>query len=96
MDVATFTIRVDDELKTAFAAAAKAKDRTGGQLIRDFMREFVQRSGDTAAYDAWFRSHVEAGLADIEAGRVVSNEEVEAESAKWQAEVLQRAKKDER
>lgn len=96
MNVATFTIRVDDELKTAFAAAAKAKDRTGGQLVRDFMRDFVQRSSDTASYDAWFRRQVDAGLADIEAGRVVSNEEVEADSARWLAELPQRTTKDER
>jgi predicted transcriptional regulator len=96
MDVATFTIRVDDELKTAFAAAAKAKDRTGGQLIRDFMREFVQRSPDAATYDAWFRRQVEAGRADIAAGRWRSNEEVEAESAKWRAELLRRAEENER
>lgn len=39
----TFTFRVDETLKNDFAAAAKARDRTGAQLLRDFMRSFVQQ-----------------------------------------------------
>ena len=38
----TFTFRVDDVLKGWFAAAAKLRDRNGAQLLRDFMRDFVQ------------------------------------------------------
>ena len=40
---ATFTFRVDENLKTEFATAAKSRDRTGAQLLRDFMREYVKR-----------------------------------------------------
>ena len=43
MSEATFTFRVDEALKNDFTSAAKARDRTGAQLLRDFMREFVQR-----------------------------------------------------
>lgn len=43
MSESTVVIRVDEELKTAFASAAKAADRTASQLLRDFMREFVSR-----------------------------------------------------
>ena len=43
MSEATFTFRVDDALKSEFAQAAKARDRTGAQLLRDFMREYVKR-----------------------------------------------------
>ena len=39
MSEATFTFRVDQTLKNAFSTAAKAHDRTGAQLLRDFMRE---------------------------------------------------------
>lgn len=45
MPDATFTFRVEDELKAAFTAAAKAHDRTGAQLLRDFMRDYVGRQG---------------------------------------------------
>ncbi len=38
MTESTFTFRVDDSLKAEFSQAAKAKDRTGAQLLRDYMR----------------------------------------------------------
>ncbi|HBP5172452.1 TPA: hypothetical protein L5674_006381 [Pseudomonas aeruginosa] len=39
-----FTCRVDADLKRAFLRAAKAHDRPASVLIRDFMRDYVQRS----------------------------------------------------
>jgi predicted transcriptional regulator len=81
-------------LKTEFAAAAKAKDRTGGQLIRDFMRDFVLKAREDASYDAWYRKKVEAGRADVAAGRTHSSEEVEAHFAKLRAELLRKADED--
>ena len=51
-------VRVDDELKAAFADAAKAADRTASQLLRDFMRDFVKSQVVAADYYAWFRRQV--------------------------------------
>lgn len=47
----TFTFRVDSALKKAFEQAAKSTDRSGSQLLRDFMREYVKRhaQGDLLA-----------------------------------------------
>jgi predicted transcriptional regulator len=90
MTDATFTFRVDEELKDAFSEAAKANDRTGAQLLRDFMRDFVQQQQEKAEYDAWFRRAVQKGLDSANAGRVVSSEEVEAEAAKWREETRRR------
>ena len=42
MSEATFTFRVDEGLKDQFSTAAKSRDRTGAQLLRDFMRDFVK------------------------------------------------------
>ena len=78
MSEASFTFRVDEALKNAFAAAAKARDRTGAQLLRDFMREFVQKQQEVAEHDAWFRRQVQAGLDSADAGRLVPATEVEA------------------
>ncbi len=80
---ATFTFRVDENLKTEFATAAKSRDRTGAQLLRDFMREFVQKQQETAAHDAWFRRQVQAGLDSANTGDLISADEVEAEAAAW-------------
>ena len=85
MSEATFTFRVDEELKDEFSTAAKARDRTGAQLLRDFMRDFVKQQQDAAAHDAWFRRQVQAGLDSAQAGEVISAEEVEAEAAAWRA-----------
>lgn len=90
MSEATFTFRVDEALKAEFATAAKARDRTGAQLLRDFMRDFVQQQREAAAHDAWFRREVQRGLDAANAGDVISDEDVEAEAAAWRAETRRR------
>jgi len=45
MSEATFTFRVDESLKSQFTTAAKDRDRTGAQLLRDFMRDFSANAG---------------------------------------------------
>jgi predicted transcriptional regulator len=86
MSEATFTFRVDEALKNDFASAAKARDRTGAQLLRDFMRAFVQQQAQAAEHDAWFREQVQIGIDAANAGEVLSADEVEAEAQAWQAE----------
>ncbi len=90
MSDATFTFRVDENLKKQFAAAARNRDRTGAQLLRDFMRDFVNRQQEAVDHDAWFRRQVRIGLDSAEAGDLVSNEEVEAEAAEWRAETTRK------
>jgi len=81
MSEATFTFRVDERLKDEFSSAAKARDRTGAQLLRDFMRDFVKQQQEAAEHDAWFRRQVQVGLDSANAGRLVAAEDVEAEFA---------------
>ena len=86
MGEATFTFRVDDDLKSAFADAAKAHDRTGAQLIRDFMRDYVAGERQAAEHDAWFRRQVQIGLDSANAGRLVYDDDIEAEAEAWRNE----------
>ena len=81
MSEATFTFRVDESLKDEFSSAAKARDRTGAQLLRDFMRDFVKQQQESAEHEAWFRRQVQVGLDSANAGRLVAAEDVEAEFA---------------
>lgn len=81
MSETTFTFRVDDALKSEFSAAAKTCDRSAAQLLRDYMREFVQQKQEASAYDAWFRLQVEIGLDSANAGRLIPAHEVEAKFA---------------
>lgn len=86
MSEATFTFRVDETLKNEFSTAAKSRDRTGAQLLRDFMRDFVRQQQEAAEHDAWFRRQVQIGLDTAADGDLVPAEEVEAEAAAWRAE----------
>ena len=81
MTDATFTFRVEEELKAAFSEAAKAHDQTGAQLLRAFMRDYVRRQQDAAEYDIWFRQQVQAGLASANAGNLIPDDNIDAEFA---------------
>ncbi len=87
MNEATFTFRVDAVLKNEFAAAAKSRDRTGAELLRDFMRDFVRQQQEAAEHDVLFRRQVQVGIDAANAGDVISAEEVEAEATAWLAEM---------
>ncbi|AWP23479.1 hypothetical protein C4901_09155 [Acidiferrobacter sp. SPIII_3] len=86
MPDATFTFRVDETLKDAFTTAAKTRDRSGAQLLRDFMRDFVRTQEEAGAHAAWFRSAVQAGLDAADAGDTVAAEDGEAEARAWRAQ----------
>jgi predicted transcriptional regulator len=76
MTEATFTFRVDEDLKSAFTEAAKAQDRTGAQLMRDFMRDFIRQQADKSEYDQWIKAQVKASIDDPRPN--LSHEEVMA------------------
>ena len=78
MSEATFTFRVDEALKTEFSSAAKLRDRSSAQILRDFMRDFVRQQQDAASHDTWFRREVQIGLNEAAAGYLISEDDVEA------------------
>jgi predicted transcriptional regulator len=81
MSDATFTFRVEESLKEQFTLAAKGRDRSGAQLLRDFMREFVLQQQASTDHEGWFRQQVQAGLDSANAGNLVSAADVEAQFA---------------
>lgn len=72
---AVFTMKLEPELRDAFMAAAKDADRPASQLVREFMRDYVQQDRE---YVEFLRRKVERSRASIAAGRVHSDEEVRA------------------
>ena len=90
MSEATFTFRVDESLKDQFTTAAKERDRTGAQLLRDFMRDFVRQQQEVAEHDAWFRRQVQIGLDSANAGKLIPAAEVEAKYAAKRAATRRR------
>lgn len=81
MNEATFTFRVDKTLKNEFTTAAKSRDRTSAQLLRDFMRDIVRQQQEAAEHDTWFRHQVKVGLDSANAGNLVPADQVEARFA---------------
>jgi hypothetical protein len=46
--VESFNFRVEPELKAAFTAATADEDKPAGQVLREFMRGYVERRRDEA------------------------------------------------
>lgn len=90
MGEATFTFRVDEHLKDQFTTAAKSRDRTGAQLLRDFMRDFVRQQQEAAEHDTWFRRQVQIGLDSANAGNLIPAAEVETKFAAKRAATRRR------
>lgn len=47
----SYRIRVNEDLKDAFLKVADACDRTGAQLVRDFMRRYARENQDALQKD---------------------------------------------
>jgi hypothetical protein len=61
----TFNFRVPADLKAAFKAATEAADRPAAQVLRDFMRAYVEKQGrPEPGYDQWFRAQIRAAIDD--------------------------------
>ena len=88
MTESTFTFRVDESLKQEFSSFAKDIDRSGAQLLRDFMRDFVKQQQEAASYDAWYQKQVQIGLDEANAGQLVPQEEVKSRFEAKRASLL--------
>ena len=78
---AVFTMKLEPELRDQFMAEAEASHRPASQVLRELMREFVERQRQAREYDAFLASKVEAGRVSMRAGVGRSNDEVEAKFA---------------
>ena len=85
---AVFTMKLEPELRTEFMAAAEASHRPASQILRELMRDFVQRQREAREYDDFLRRKVEKARAQIQAGKHRSNEDVSAEFVAKRAQLL--------
>jgi hypothetical protein len=88
---AVFTMKLETELREEFIAEAEAMHRPASQVLRELMREFVQRQRAVREYDEFLNRKVDAARASLQAGRGRSNDEVEARFAKRRASVARKA-----
>ena len=84
---AVFTMKIEPDLRDAFMAEAEAAHRPASQLVRELMRDYVQRQSEARDYDAFVHRKVELARQSIRAGISYSNEEVEAEFAARRAAI---------
>ncbi len=88
---AVFTMKLEPELRAEFMAEADAVHRPASQVVRDLMREFVQRQREAREYDEFLRGKVETARLSMRAGLGRSNDEVEADFAARRASVAGQA-----
>lgn len=74
---AVFTMKLDSDLREAFMSEAQATHRPASQVLRELMREFVQRQRQAREYDDFLEQKVQAARNSVEDGLGISNEEVE-------------------
>ena len=55
---AVFTMKLEAELREEFMAEAEAMHRPASQILRELMREFVQRQRATREYDEFLTNKV--------------------------------------
>ncbi len=84
---AVFTMKLESDLRADFMAAAEAAHRPASQVLRELMREFIQRQRESREYDEFLGRKVEAGRKSMHSGVGQSNDEVEATLAARRAAV---------
>ncbi len=66
----TYTIRIPTPLKQAFDEVASLHERNGSQLVREFMREYVQANAKRASnHQQWFAQQVQATRQALKTGK---------------------------
>ena len=78
---AVFTMKLEPELRDQFMAEAEASHRPASQVLRELMRDFIERQQQARDYDTFLSRKVEAGRASMRVGVGRSNDEVEASFA---------------
>ncbi|EOC0702439.1 TPA: antitoxin of toxin-antitoxin stability system [Salmonella enterica] len=88
-----FTMKLDTELRDEFMAEAAAADRPAAQIMREFMREFIQKQKDEREYKEFLRRKVEKARGQMLRGEYRTSEEVEAIFAAKRAKLRREAGK---
>src|SRR3546814_20664411 len=81
-----FTMKLEPELRDQFMAEAEAAHRPASQVVRELMREFVQRQRQTREYDEFLQRQVDTASASLRSGRGRSHDEVDADAVARRAQ----------
>ena len=84
-----FTTDLDAELRDQFVAEAEALRRPASELLRELIRDFIQRQREARDYDEFLRLKIEKARGLITAGLWRSHDEVEADFAAQREQLMQ-------
>lgn len=84
-------MKIEPELRDTFMAEAAADDRPAAQVLRELMRDYINRRQQAREHDAYLRRKVDIARAQGDAGLHASNEEVEAEAVARRAKLQRQA-----
>lgn len=84
-------MKLEPDLRDEFMAEANAAHRPASQIVRELMREFVQRQREAREYDTFLRHKIEIARDSMRAGRGRPHKEVEAEFAAGRENLLRQA-----
>jgi len=87
---AVFTMKLEPDLREAFMHEAQASHRPASQILRELMREFVQRQRQAREYDEFLARKVQTARTSMQAGVGISNDDVEVQFAARRAQVAGR------
>ena len=93
MKEAVFTLKLEPDLREQFVAEASAAHRPASQVMRELMRDYVERQKAAREHDEWIRQEIERGVSQARDPTIrrVSNEDVQAEWKVWRARLLTQA-----
>jgi hypothetical protein len=89
---AVFTLKLEADLRDQFMAEAEAVHRPASQLVREMMRDFVDRQREARDYDTWFRAQVEEAIREADDPSIprIPHEEMQKKWAVQRGELLRR------
>jgi predicted transcriptional regulator len=87
---AVFTMKLEPELRDEFMAEAEASHRPASQIVREMMRQFVQKQRESREYEAFLQRKVDSARISMRAGEGLTNDEVEAQFAAKRAQVTKK------
>ncbi|BCH12262.1 MULTISPECIES: antitoxin of toxin-antitoxin stability system [Mesorhizobium] len=88
---AVFTMKLEPELRDAFMAETEADHRPASQVVRELMRDYIERRREEREYDEFLRRKVEVARSSMRAGRGRTNDEIEADFAARRAKTASQA-----
>lgn len=88
MKESVFTMKLESDLRDAFMAVAEANHRPASQIMRELMREYVQRERQSLNYQAFLEAKVEKARESISNNQGRTQEEVSADFAIRRTQLL--------